>query len=261
MKLLYLGALVVVLIVSGILLYTFSNQKEPASEETAMNTIQESSTTSQNLANSTHRMSSSSPKTVTASKSTPSNVMTPSVTPTIMPNLSMPSPQTVSPLTPQELAAKNAKYEIAPELVHPDGYLNSGGSPVTLAEYRGRDVVLLEFWTYSCINCERTLPYLVSWYAKYKDQGFVIKGVHTPEFSYEHLESNVSAALKKYGIEYPVVLDNEYQTWNAYGNQFWPHLYVIDVDGYITYDHIGEGNYDQTEQAIQAALAERAARL
>ena len=156
---------------------------------------------------------------------------------------------------------KALRYQLAPELVSPDAYLNTDGKPITLAQYRGKNVVLLDFWTYSCINCQRTLPYLTAWYAKYKDQGLVIIGVHTPEFAFEHLESNVAAALTQFGITYPVVLDNEYTTWNAYQNEYWPHEYVIDIDGYIVHDHSGEGEYDVTEKAIQDALAERAARL
>ncbi len=167
----------------------------------------------------------------------------------------------VTPATAQILARKASMYQRAPELVSPDAYLNTGGKPITLAQYRGKDVVLVDFWTYSCVNCLRTLPYLTSWYSKYKDQGFVIIGVHTPEFAFEHVQSNVAAALVKLGVKYPVVLDNEYKTWNSYKNQFWPHEYVVDIDGYITHDHIGEGEYDVTEKAIQAALAERASRL
>jgi cytochrome c biogenesis protein CcdA/thiol-disulfide isomerase/thioredoxin len=159
------------------------------------------------------------------------------------------------------LAMKDARYPKAPELVTPDGYLNTGGKPITLAQYRGKDVVLIDFWTYSCINCQRTLPYLTTWYSKYKDQGLVIIGVHTPEFAFEHVESNVAAALKQFGITYPVVLDNEYQTWNAYGNSYWPREYLVDIDGYIVHDHAGEGAYDITEKAIQDALAERNMRL
>ncbi|MDE2079044.1 MAG: cytochrome c biogenesis protein DipZ [Patescibacteria group bacterium] len=157
-------------------------------------------------------------------------------------------------------AQKALRYEKAPELVSPDAYLNTGDKPITLASLRGK-VVLVDFWTYSCINCERTLPYLTAWYQKYKDQGFVIIGVHTPEFAFEHVKSNVAAALQQFDITYPVVLDNEYQTWNAYRNEYWPHEYLIDMDGYIVHDHIGEGGYTETEQAIQAALAERAARM
>ncbi len=177
-----------------------------------------------------------------------------------VPGLDYGSLATTSP-TLLTLAEKAAMYQKAPELVAPDAYLNTNGQPITLAQYRGKDVVLLDFWTYSCINCQRTLPYLTAWYAKYKDQGLVIIGVHTPEFAFEHEESNVAAALKQFGITYPVVLDNEYQTWNAYSNEYWPHEYVIDIDGYITHDHAGEGEYAETESAIQSALAERAERL
>jgi cytochrome c biogenesis protein CcdA/thiol-disulfide isomerase/thioredoxin len=156
---------------------------------------------------------------------------------------------------------KAARYKKAPELAHPDAYLNTGGQPISLAQYRGKNVVLIDFWTYSCINCQRTLPYLTTWYGKYKDQGLVIIGVHTPEFAFEHLQSNVQDALTRFGITYPVVLDNEYATWNAFNNNVWPREILIDIDGYIVHDHSGEGEYDVTEKAIQAALAERARRL
>ena len=165
------------------------------------------------------------------------------------------------PMLAAILAKKSAMYPKAPELASPDGYLNTGGQPISLAGYRGKNVVLVDFWTYSCINCQRTLPYLNSWYAKYKDQGLVIIGVSTPEFAFEHVESNVAGAMKQLGIQYPVVLDNEYKTWNAYNNQFWPHEYLVDIDGYVVHDHVGEGGYAETEMAIQTALAERATRL
>lgn len=159
-------------------------------------------------------------------------------------------------LTPEE---KAVQYPKAPELAGIDGYLNTGGKPITLASLRG-NVVLVDFWTYSCINCLRTLPYLEAWYDKYKDQGLVIIGVHTPEFAFEHVTQNVANAIARLGVTYPVVQDNEYATWNAFGNQYWPHEYLIDIDGYIVHDHAGEGEYDVTERAIQQALAERAAR-
>ena len=159
------------------------------------------------------------------------------------------------------LAQKAARYPKAPELVRPDGFINTGGQPITLSQYVDKNVVLVDFWDYSCINCQRTLPYLTAWYQKYKDQGLVIVGVHTPEFAFEHLQPNVEAATKQFNITYPVVLDNEYQTWGAFQNQYWPREYLVDIDGYIVHDHAGEGEYDVTEQAIQQALAERAARL
>ena len=160
-------------------------------------------------------------------------------------------------LTPEQ---KAMQYKQAPELVTPDSYLNTGGQPINLAQYKGKKVVLIDFWTYSCINCLRTIPYLNAWYDKYKDQGLVIIGVHTPEFAFEHVQGNVSDAITRLGIKYPVVQDNEYKTWNAYGNQFWPNEYLVDMDGYVVDNHAGEGDYDKTEAAIQQALAELASR-
>ena len=160
-------------------------------------------------------------------------------------------------LTPQE---KAALYPKAPELAGIDGYFNTNGQPITLASLRGK-VVLVDFWTYSCINCLRTIPYLNAWYQKYNDQGLVIIGVETPEFAFEHVAANVLQAIQQLGIKYPVVQDNEYATWNAFGNEYWPDEYLIDIDGYIVHEQSGEGDYDLTEKAIQNALAERAARL
>jgi thiol-disulfide isomerase/thioredoxin len=122
-------------------------------------------------------------------------------------------------------------------------------------------VVLLDIWTYSCINCQRTLPYLKDWYAKYHSQGLEIVGLHTPEFAFEHVLANVEQAVKDFGLTYPVVLDNDYSTWRALGNQFWPRKYLIDTEGNIIYDHIGEGGYAEMEAAIQAALKARATKL
>lgn len=155
---------------------------------------------------------------------------------------------------------KQAKYKKVPELSSIDGYVNTDGKPITLAELKGK-VVLLDIWTYSCINCQRTLPYINDWYGKYKDQGLEVIGLHTPEFAFERIQSNVEKAVEKFGIKYPVVLDNDYSTWNALGNQFWPRKYLVDIDGYIIYDHIGEGAYEETEKAIQNALKERATRM
>ena len=155
----------------------------------------------------------------------------------------------------------------APEMKGIEGYINTprAGSgqaqPITIGEFKGNKVVLIDIWTYSCINCQRTLPYLKMWYDKYHDEGLEIIGVHTPEFAFEKVLQNVQNAVDQEGIKYPVVLDNEYATWNAFGNQFWPRKYLIDIDGYIVYDHAGEGKYDEAEKAIQKALAERAARL
>ena len=160
----------------------------------------------------------------------------------------------------QQGQTKEAKYPKAPELASIAGYINTDGKPITLAELKGK-VVLVDFWTYSCINCQRTLPYVNDWYAKYKNDGLVVVGVHTPEFSFEKIQSNVEDAVKKFGIMYPVVLDNNYGTWQAFGNEYWPREYLIDADGFIVHDHAGEGDYDITEHAIQQALQDRAGKM
>ncbi|MDD5318876.1 MAG: cytochrome c biogenesis protein DipZ [Candidatus Pacebacteria bacterium] len=143
----------------------------------------------------------------------------------------------------------------APEIVDPSGFINTDGQPITISQFRGKKVVLLDIWTYSCINCQRTLPYVTAWYGKYKDQGLEVIGIHTPEFAFEKVQKNVEDAVKRFGITYPVVMDNDYATWNAYGNQYWPRKYLINQNGEIIYDHIGEGDYAKTELAIQQALA------
>ncbi|HTR18872.1 MAG TPA: cytochrome c biogenesis protein CcdA [Candidatus Paceibacterota bacterium] len=161
-------------------------------------------------------------------------------------------------LSPSE---KAMVYKKSPELASIDGYINTNGKPITIGQYKGNDVVLVDFWTYSCINCQRTIPYLEAWYKKYAPYGFVIIGVSTPEFAFEHVYDNVANAVKQFGITYLVVLDNEYGTWNAFSNEYWPNDFLVDIDGYIVYNHAGEGDYDGAEAAIQKALIERAARL
>ncbi len=141
----------------------------------------------------------------------------------------------------------------APELAKPGHWFNT--QPLTMAGLRGR-VVLIDFWTYTCINCIRTLPYIKSWDAHYRAKGLTIVGVHTPEFPFERKQSNVGAALKRQSISYPVVQDNDYGTWNAFGNQYWPAKYLIDAKGQVRYVHFGEGSYKETEAAIRALLAE-----
>lgn len=139
----------------------------------------------------------------------------------------------------------------APEFTGITNWLNS--KPLTMADLRGK-VVLVDFWTYTCINCIRTLPYVASWYNKYKDQGFVVVGVHTPEFEFEKNTQNVADALKRFGITYPVAQDNNYGTWNAYANQYWPADYLINQQGQIVDTHFGEGDYAATEQKIRDLL-------
>ena len=141
----------------------------------------------------------------------------------------------------------------APDFADPGHWFNA--KPLTIGGLRGR-VVLVDFWTYTCINCLRTLPYLKSWDARYRVKGLTIVGVHTPEFPFERTQSNVGAALKRQAIHYPVVQDNDYGTWNAFANQYWPAKYLIDAKGRVRYVHFGEGEYRETEAAIRTLLAE-----
>jgi cytochrome c biogenesis protein CcdA/thiol-disulfide isomerase/thioredoxin len=145
---------------------------------------------------------------------------------------------------------------VAPEFVGNERWFNTPGDrPLTLHSLRGR-VVLVDFWTYSCINCIRTLPYLKAWDAKYRKDGLTIVGVHTPEFPFEREASNVENAIEENGIRYPVAQDNEQATWNAYGNQYWPAEYFIDARGRVRYVHFGEGEYGEKEKVIRDLLAE-----
>jgi len=140
----------------------------------------------------------------------------------------------------------------APEFTGIDNWINS--QPLTLSQLRSK-VVLVDFWTYSCINCIHTTPYVKQWYEKYKDQGLVVVGVHTPEYAYERDTKNVQDAVRRAGITYPVAQDNRYATWKAYDNLYWPAFYLVDKSGKIVYTHFGEGDYDKTEAAIKAQLA------
>jgi len=142
------------------------------------------------------------------------------------------------------------------EIENPAGFVNS--EPFRFADFVGKKVILLDFVTYSCINCQRTFPYLNAWHDTYADDGLLIVGIHTPEFAFERDIDNVRAAAKEFGLEFPLVLDNDYATWNAYGNRYWPRKYLIDIHGNIVYDHIGEGAYDETEAMIRTLLKERA---
>jgi thiol-disulfide isomerase/thioredoxin len=130
-------------------------------------------------------------------------------------------------------------------------WLNS--NPLTKADLQG-SVVLLQFWTLGCINCQRTLPYVTSWHQQFAAQGLKVIGVHTPEFPFERKVSNIQAAMKRHGINYPVAVDNGFKTWQAYKNEYWPHLFLADRQGVIQYDRIGEGAYPETAQMIQKLL-------
>ena len=146
------------------------------------------------------------------------------------------------------------KEALAPEFAGIAQWLNVP-APLSLQALRGK-VVLVDFWTYSCINCVRTLPHLTAWYERYKNDGLVIVGVHTPEFAFERETQNVRNAIKQFNITYPVAQDNDYQTWENYQNHYWPAEYLIDAKGHIRRTHFGEGGYDHMEEAIRALLKE-----
>ncbi|USU18063.1 thioredoxin family protein [Paraburkholderia fungorum] len=141
----------------------------------------------------------------------------------------------------------------APEFTGIDKWLNS--DPLTLRQLRGK-VVLVDFWTFTCINCIHVLPYVKTWNQKYKDQGLVVVGVHTPEYPFERNTDNVESATTRFGITFPVAQDNDYATWRAYDNQYWPAFYLVDKNGRVAYTHFGEGDYEQTEAKIKALLAQ-----
>jgi thiol-disulfide isomerase/thioredoxin len=144
-----------------------------------------------------------------------------------------------------------AEGKSLPEFQGIQQWLNS--SPLTIADLKNQ-VVLIQFWTFACINCQRTLPYIVQWHQKYASQGLKVIGIHTAEFAFERDINNIKQALNKYRITYPVPVDNQYKTWRAYENEYWPHLFLADRQGLIRYDHIGEGEYDTTERMIQTLL-------
>jgi cytochrome c biogenesis protein CcdA/thiol-disulfide isomerase/thioredoxin len=160
----------------------------------------------------------------------------------------------------QPVAVANSNLNVvaqkAPEFTGLGAWINS--DPLTLASLKGK-VVLVDFWTYSCINCIRNNPYLEKWYETYKDQGLVVIGIHAPEFSFEKVLANVQQGVKDQGITYPVALDNDLSTWNTFHNQYWPASYLIDADGNLRRVHYGEGEYSESEDAIRALLKEKGA--
>ena len=150
--------------------------------------------------------------------------------------------------TPFTVAATQAT---APDFVGLGNWFNS--APLKLADLRGK-VVLVNFWTYGCVNCVNTLPHVTGLYAKYRDRGLVVVGIHTPEFPFERSASNVQTALKRHGITYPVAQDNDSQTWNAYRNRYWPAQYIVDQNGKIVFQHDGEGQYEEIDRTVARLL-------
>ena len=186
------------------------------------------------------------------------------------PTSDAPEPTAAEPLTESEAATATAQPSatpkprtvadgpVAPQLAGITGWINT--EPFNLDDLRGQ-VVLVDFWTYTCVNCIRTLPFLKEWHDKYADLGLVIVGVHSPEFEFEKLMENVEFAAEEYGLKYPIVQDNDFRTWRAYSNRAWPAKYLIDKDGIVRYSHIGEGAYTATEEKIRELLVESGAKV
>lgn len=146
----------------------------------------------------------------------------------------------------------NSTSIVSPKIIVGGEWFNTE-TPLQIDELKGK-VVLIDFWTYTCINCQRTLPYLAGWHEKYEDDGLIVIGVHSPEFEFEKKASNVQKALKDFGIKYPVVQDNEFKTWKSFNNHYWPAKYIFDKNGKLVYSHFGEGKYNETEEVIQELL-------
>ncbi len=154
----------------------------------------------------------------------------------------------------KELASSLPNLGPAPNFAGITGWLDTPGDrPLSLTSLRGK-VVLIDFWTYSCINCRRSLPHVEAWYRSYHKDGLVVVGVHTPEFAFEHVESNIAAAARSLGVTYPIAIDNNYGTWDAYNNEYWPAEYLIDQNGDVRHTSFGEGDYAKTESDIRALL-------
>lgn len=178
-----------------------------------------------------------------------SNLITSAISPQTTPNSELPkSTNSEIPSVAQNSQSSSQKL---PEFQGISQWLNS--APLSIADLKG-NVVMVQFWTFGCINCQRTLPYMTRWHEQYAAKGLKIIGVHTPEFAFERDVNNIKDAMQKYGINYAVALDNEFKTWKAYKNEYWPHLFLADRQGNLVYDHIGEGAYAKTEQLIQKLL-------
>lgn len=157
--------------------------------------------------------------------------------------------------TPARIDRKQGEFPRARELQEPTGFINT--DVISIGQYVGQKVILLEFWTFGCYNCQNTHPHIRRYWQTYEDDGLLVIGIHYPEFDRERKRENVEAYVEKTATTYPVVLDNDGRTWRAYDQRYWPARYLIDIDGFIRYGHTGEGGYDETEQMIRELLAER----
>ena len=183
----------------------------------------------------------------------PANTPTPVNTAPPAPSKPVPTAESTSLTAAHMITPASGNEQTVPEIRGIESWINS--EPITFEERRGK-VVLVDFWTYTCVNCIRTLPYLKAWHEKYADKGLVIVGVHTPEFDFEKDRENVIEATEGFGLEWPIAQDNDFKTWRAFNNRYWPAKYLVDKDGLIRYTHFGEGAYEETELWIRGLLEE-----
>lgn len=157
--------------------------------------------------------------------------------------------------TPERIDRKRAQYDRAREIRDPTGFINAGS--LNLSQYVGQRVILIEFWTFGCYNCQNTHPHIQDYWRTYEDDGLLVVGIHYPEFDYEREPANVREYVTETNTTYPVVIDNDRGTWGAYDQRAWPTRYLVGVDGFVRYKHVGEGRYDETDRKIGELLAER----
>ena len=215
---------------------------------------QEPQTTTEAPAAQTQQASTSQQTTTAPAAAAPTATLPPANTPKPAPTAtSVPTAEPQAAAHSSVVTPASGNEQTVPEIRGIASWINS--EPFTFEEHRGK-VVLVDFWTYTCVNCIRTLPYLKAWHEKYADKGLVIVGVHTPEFDFEKDRDNVIEATEGFGLEYPVAQDNDFKTWRAFNNRYWPAKYLVDKDGLIRYTHFGEGAYEETELWIRGLLEE-----
>ena len=207
---------------------------------------------------STEQQTISPPAAAPSATLPPANTPKPAPTATPVPSKPAPAAESATLTSAHKITPSTGNEQTVPEIRGIESWINS--EPFTFEEQRGK-VVLVDFWTYTCVNCIRTLPFLKAWHEKYADKGLVIVGVHTPEFEFEKDRENVIEATEGFGLEWPIAQDNDFKTWRAFNNRYWPAKYLVDKDGLIRYTHFGEGAYEETEFWIRGLLEEAGADL
>ena len=246
MKSIRIGLITLALLLTAVFVIAACSSEEPQTTDPATQT-QQASTTQQ----ATAPAAPAAP--AAAATQPPADTPEPTDTATPLPSKPAPTAEPQAEARESIVTPVTGNEQTVPEIRGIASWINS--EPITFEEQRGK-VVLVDFWTYTCINCIRTLPYLKQWHEKYADKGLVIVGVHTPEFDFEKDRDNVIEASEGFGLEYPIAQDNDFGTWRAFNNRYWPAKYLVDKDGLIRYTHFGEGAYEETELWIRGLLEE-----